>query len=152
MKKTTALFAVLLLVLSGWAQQDSSRIDIGWLSLDKGLTQTVSIKGEDLEKMPFVNLSDAIAAWLYGAYTSPSMLAYVVDGNPVTDVNIYPIFDIEEVTLVEHAAGAAAYGRTQQELVVITTKRGKGKGGMKAAAQAGLVNQDGNNVHTYNRV
>jgi hypothetical protein len=152
MKKTTALFAILLLVLSGWAQQDSSRIDIGWLSLDKGLTQTVSIKGEDLEKMPFVNLSDAIAAWLYGAYTSPSMLAYVVDGNPVTDVNIYPIFDIEEVTLVEHAAGAAAYGRTQQELVVITTKRGKGKGGMKAAAQAGLVSQDGNNVHTYNRV
>lgn len=152
MKKITALLAVLLLVLSGRAQQDSSRIDIGWLSLDKGLTQTISIKGEDLEKMPFVNLSDAIAAWLYGAYTTPSMLAYVVDGNPVTDVNIYPIFDIEEVEFVENAAAGAAYGAGQQELVVITTKRGKGKCGLRAAGQAGLVNSNGNGVSTYTNV
>ena len=152
MKNTALLLAALLLVLSGWSQKDSSRIDIGWLSLDKGLTQTVSIKGEDLEKMPFVNLSDAIAAWLYGAYTKPGMLAYVVDGNPVTDVNIYPIFDIEEVVLVEQAAGGAAYGRSQQELVVITTKRGKGKQGVRVAGQAGLVNGDGNGVKTYTNI
>jgi hypothetical protein len=152
MKNAALLLAALLLVLSGWAQKDSSRIDIGWLSLDKGLTQTVSIKGEDLGKMPFVNLSDAIAGWLYGAYTKPGMLAYVVDGNPVTDVNIYPIFDIEEVVLVENAAGGAAFGRSQQELVVITTKRGKGKRGVRVAGQAGLVNQDGNGVKTYTNV
>ncbi len=152
MKNTALLLAALLLVLSGRGQKDSSRIDIGWLSLDRGLTQTVSIKGEDLEKMPFVNLSDAIAAWLYGAYTTPGVLTYVVDGNPVVDVNMYPIFDIEEVTLVENAAAGAAYGAGQQELVVITTKRGKGKGGMKAAAQAGLVNINGNGQHTVTNV
>ena len=114
------------------AQDDSSWLDAGYVSLKKELTQTISIKGSDLEKMPFVNLSDALAAWLYGAYTVPGNLAYVVDGNPVTDVNVYPIFDIEEVTLVEHAAGGAAYGGTQQELVVITTKRDKGRGGIRA--------------------
>lgn len=152
MKNTALLLAAMLLVLSSRGQKDSSRIDIGWLSLDKGFTQTVSIKGEDLEKMPFVNLSDAIAAWLYGAYTKPGMLAYVVDGNPVTDVNIYPIFDIEEVVLVENAAGGAAYGRSQQELVVIRTKRGTGKRGVRVAGQAGLVNQDGNGVKTYTNV
>ena len=152
MKKTAFSLLGLLTLLAASAQRDSSKIDIGWLSLDKGLTQTISIKGADLEKMPFVNLSDAIAAWLYGAYTQPGVLAYVVDGNPVTDVNIYPIFDIEEVILVENAAGGASYGGWQQELVVITTKRGKGKGGMRAAAQAGLVNQDGNGVSTYTNV
>ncbi|GGB17273.1 hypothetical protein GCM10011511_46330 [Puia dinghuensis] len=141
----------LLPALTGWSQRDSARIDIGWLSLDKGLTQTLTIKGAALEKMPFTNLSDAIAAWFYGAYTQPMTVAYVVDGNPVTDVDIYPIFDIEEVTLVEHAAGAAAYGGTQQELVVITTKRGKGKSGLRVAGQAGIVNANGNGYNTFNR-
>ena len=143
---------LMLAVPAAWAQRDSSKIDIGWLSLTKGLTQTISIKGADLEKMPFVNLSDAIAAWLYGAYTGSGVLAYVVDGNPVTDVNIYPIFDIEEVILVENATAAAAYGGTQQELVVIRTKRGGGAAGMRAAAQAGVVNADGDGRHTYTNV
>jgi hypothetical protein len=148
MKKVTFCLPVMLSVLSVSAQSDSSKIDIGSLSLDKGLTQVISIKGTELEKMPFVNLSDAIAAWLYGAYTRPWTLAYVVDGNPVTDVNIYSIFDIEEVTLVENATAAAGYGGTQQELVVIRTKRGTGAGGMRAAAQAGLVNADKAGQHT----
>ncbi len=152
MKKTACSLLCLLTVLAASSQRDSSKIDIGWLSLDKGLTQVISIKGVDLEKMPFVNLSDAIAAWLYGAYTRPGVLAYVVDGNPVTDVNMYPIFDIEEVTLVENAVGGAGYGGTQQELIVITTKRGTGAGGVRAAAQTGLVNGDGDGRHTYTNV
>jgi hypothetical protein len=142
MKKATFCLPMMLSVLAVSAQRDSSKIDIGSLSLDKGLTQVISIKGSDLQKMPFVNLSDAIAAWLYGAYTRPWTLAYVVDGNPVTDVNIYPIFEIEEVTLVENATAAAGYGGTQQELVVVRTKRGTGDGGMWVAGQAGVVNGD----------
>lgn len=134
--------------VTGRGQRDSSRIDMGWLSLDKNLSQTISIKGDDLEKMPFTNLSDAIGAWLYGAYAKPGTLAYVVDGNPVTDVNIYPIYDIEEVTLVMSAVGGAAYGGTQQELVLVTTRRGKGKSGVHAAAQVGPVNANGNGRST----
>ena len=142
----------MLSVLAASAQRDSSKIDNGSLSLDKGLTQVISIKGADLEKMPFVNLSDAIAAWLYGAYTNPGVLAYVVDGNPVTDVNIYPIFDIEEVTLVENATAAAGYGGTQQELVVIRTNRATGAGGMRAVAHTGLVKVDGGGRNTHTEV
>jgi hypothetical protein len=152
MKKATFCLPVMLSVLAASAQRDSSKIDIGWLSLDKGLTQVISIKGAELEKMPFVDLSDAIAAWLYGAYTNPGLLTYVVDGNPVTDVNIYPIFDIEEVTLVENATAAAGYGGTQQELVVIRTKRGTGAGGMRVTGQAGLVKVDGDGRNTNTEV
>ena len=54
--------------LSGWAQQDSSRLDAGYVTLDRRSTQHLTISGADLEKMPFSNLSDAIAVWLYGAY------------------------------------------------------------------------------------
>jgi hypothetical protein len=152
MKKHLLTLAGLFFALAGTAQIDSSHLDIGGFVLDKNLTQTVTIKGADLEKMPFVNLSDAIAAWFYGAYSQPGRFAYVVDGNPVTDVNIYPIFDIEEVTLVEQAAGAAAYGSTQQELVVITTKRGKEGRGLRVTGQAGPVNENGNGYNTYTRV
>src|ERR1700749_4436447 len=81
--------------LTAVAQQDSSRLDAGYRTLDRNATQTISIKGADLEKMPFANLSDAIGAWLLGVYTQPGNFQYVVDGNPVADVNAYAIQDIE---------------------------------------------------------
>jgi hypothetical protein len=151
-KYTLSLALAIALPIVLCAQTDSSRYDIGWLTLNKNFTQHLTIRGEDLEKMPFVNLSDAIAAWLYGAYTTMGTLAYVVDGDPVTDVNLYPIYDIEDVTLVEQAAGAAAYGSTQQQLVVIRTRRGKGKGGIRVAAQAGPVNRNGNGMSSFTNV
>jgi hypothetical protein len=96
--------------------------------------------------MPFANLSDALAAWFNGAYTQPVTLQYVVDGNPVSDVNAFSVYDIEEVVLVENAAAlvntvsSATVGGGLQELVVIRTKRGRGPGGIRVAAQTGLVN------------
>jgi hypothetical protein len=66
MKSTLLSIMTVFFVVTGWAQRDSSRIDIGWLSLDKNLTQTISIKGADLEKMPFTNLSNAIGAGAEG--------------------------------------------------------------------------------------
>src|SRR5580700_9885930 len=106
------------------AQDDSSRLDAGFVTLKREFTQIVSIKGSDLEKMPFTNLSDAIAAWLYGAYTTPVTLQYVVDGNPVADVNAYSIYDIEEVVLVQNAAALVNTVDGQQEMVIIRTKCG----------------------------
>jgi hypothetical protein len=125
------------------AQSDSSRLDAGYLSLNREFTQLISIKGSDLEKMPFTNLSDAISVWLYGAYTTPGTLQYVVDGNPVADVNAYSIYDIEEVVLVQHAAALIGTAPGQSELVLIRTKRGKGPGGVTVAAQTGLVAENG---------
>jgi hypothetical protein len=122
------------------AQDDSSRLDAGFIQLKREFTQTISIKGSDLEKMPFANLSDALAVWLYGAYTQGLTLQYVVDGSPVSDVNAYSIYDIDEVVLVQNAAALVNTAGGQRELVIIRTKRGKGPGGIMAAAQSGLVN------------
>src|SRR6185437_2555146 len=154
MKKTSTLSSGILLTflvvsLQTSAQRaDSSRYDIGYLSLNKAFTQHVTIRGEDLEKMPFSNLTEAIRAWLFGAYTRPTSISFVVDGNPVADVNSYPIFDIERVTWIDNAVGTAAYGNTQRELVLITTRRGTGKEGLRVAAQTGLVKDDSNGDST----
>jgi hypothetical protein len=145
-----AAFTLFTLPLTLSAQTDSTRYDIGFLSLNKAFTQQITIKGEDLEKMPCVNLSDALRAWLFGAYVQPGMLAYVVDGNPVTDVNIYPIYDIEEVTCIHNAVATAAYGNSLQDLVLITTRRGRAREGIRFAAQTGIVkgNPEGYDTHT----
>ena len=143
MKKITLSVGLLLFGVAGWTQ-DSLRIQTGYLSLNREMTQTISVKGSDLEKMPFTNLSDAIAAWFYGGYTQPSALLYVVDGNPVTDVNMYSVFDIDEVLLVQNAVALGTTAAGQQELVYVRTKRGRGKSGIKAAVQGGLVDVSGN--------
>jgi hypothetical protein len=155
MKNTALAIAMLTLAccctFAVLAQDDSSRLDIGYLHLQRNFTQHLSIKGADLEKMPFANLSDAIAAWLYGAYTQPVALQYVVDGNPVSDVNAYSVHDIEEVILVQTATAVVNTAGGQQEMVVIRTKRGKGPGGITAAAQTGLVNAGDKGIHTGDR-
>lgn len=92
MKRTALSLTILTLICcasEAVGQDDSSRLDAGYITLKREFTQTISIKGSDLEKMPFANLSDALAAWLYGAYTLPLTLQYVVDGSPVADVNAY---------------------------------------------------------------
>ncbi len=138
----TALFTSFCCTPSAMAQQDTTRLDIGYLTLNSAFTQQISIKGVDLEMMPFTNLSDAIRAWLYGAYTVPTTLQYVVDGNPVTDVNAYSIHDIDEVILVQNAAATVATAPNQEELVIIKTKRRHGPRGICASAQTGLVTTD----------
>jgi hypothetical protein len=146
MKRTALSLTILSLTCctsSVVAQHDSSWLDVGYLKLRKEFTQLISIKGADLQKMPFTNLSDAISAWLYGAYTTPGTVQYVVDGNPVADVNAYSIYDVEEVILVQHAAALISTAPGQSEFVLIRTKRGMGPGGVTVAAQTGLVAEDG---------
>jgi hypothetical protein len=156
MKKNSTLpqailcFFLFLSVSAAAQQPDSSRYDVGFGTLNKNFTQHVTVRGEDLQKMPFVNLSDAIRAWFFGAYTG--LLTYVVDGNPVMDVNIYPIYDIEEVTWIENAVASAAHGNTETELVLVTTKRGRAKPGLQVAAQTGLVKEDAQGTPTNSGV
>lgn len=153
MKSTIILIAALCGAIPTFAQiepthrgveRDSTSLDLGYLTLPKAFTQRLVIRGADLEKMPFTNLSDAIGAWLYGVYSNPVTLVYVVDGNPVADVNAYAIYDIDEVVLVQDAAGLIATAPGQAETVLIRTKRGKGPGGITAAAQTGYVTANGN--------
>lgn len=154
MKKSTLFTATALFILhfSALSQNDSTRLDLGGVVLKRAFTQSVSIKGEDLEKMPFANLAEAINAWLYGTYTDPSHMTYVVDGNIVSDVNTYSIHDIEEIVLVQNAAAVATIGVAQQQMVLITTRKGKGRSGIQGAAQTFLVhapNASTNLFHQY---
>src|ERR1700733_2342044 len=138
----TALALVCCYTVPAFAQYDSSRLDVGYLHLKRDFTQTITVKGADLEKMPFTNLSDAIAAWFYGAYTQPVTLQYVVDGSPVSDVNAYSIHDIEEVVLLQNAAALVNTANGQQELVIVRTRRGQGKRGFTVDAQTGFVDDN----------
>jgi len=134
------------------AQHDSSRLDLGYTSLNRKFTQTITIRGADLEKMPFTNLNDALMPWLYGAWSQRGSIQFVVDGNPVVDVNAYSIYDVEEVVLVQDASALTGSGTGQQQVAYVTTRRGKNKQGLTLAAQTGLVNGNGNGVKTDTRM
>jgi len=138
MKKST-LVCLLFFCFSAYSQNDSTRLDVGGVVLKRAFTQNVSIKGEDLEKMPFSNLSEAINVWLYGTYTDAAHMIYVVDGNVVNDVNTYNIHDIKEVTLVQNAAALNSLGASQPQMLVITTRKGQGAFGIQGDAQTFLV-------------
>jgi len=150
MKKLT-LALLLLNCLSAYAQNDSTRLDVGGVVLKRAFTQNISIKGEDMEKMPFTNLSEAISTWLYGLYTDQQYVTYVVDGNILSDVNSYSIHDIEEVVLVQNAAALTGTGSFQQQVVLITTRKGKGRRGIQGAAQTSLVHNTSTTTNLYHQ-
>ncbi|MBN9384637.1 MAG: hypothetical protein J0H74_28040 [Chitinophagaceae bacterium] len=154
MKKLSLLVTATTLCLlhfTAYSQNDSTRLDVGGVVLKRPFTQNVSIKGEDLEKMPFANLSEAIGAWLYGSYTNPAYITYVVDGNIASDVNSYSIHDIEEVVLVQNAAALSNLGGSQPQMVVITTRKGKGRSGLQGAAQTFFVRSPQSTTPLYHQ-
>jgi hypothetical protein len=109
------------------AQTDSSWLDLGRIKLKKEFTQTVTIKGKDLEQMPFGNLSEAIDVWLYGQATNSNTVTYVIDGLLLTDVNVYSIHDIEEITLVQNALVQLNGATMARQLLLITTRKNRDK-------------------------
>jgi hypothetical protein len=88
--------AVCLSFSKAYSQNDTSHYDLGRLRVNKNLTQSITIKGSDLQRQPFANISDALNVWFYGIYTNSNYVVYVVDGNIINDVNAYNIHDIEE--------------------------------------------------------
>lgn len=121
------------------AAQSDSLLDLGRIKIDKNFAQTVTIKGEDLEKMPFDNLADAIAPWFQGAYTNAGNLVYVVDGNFVNDVNAWSIYDIEEITLVQNSMVRVNGALKAQQLVLVKTKRSNSGKGLTVYGNSALV-------------
>jgi hypothetical protein len=128
-----------------FSQTDTSGTDLnlGRIKLKKDFTQSITIKGEQLEKMPFTSLYEAINAWSYGYYAGRGNIVYVIDGIVVNDVNAYSVYDIQEVTLVQNALIQANGATRQQQLALITTRKGgPGKQGMVIAGQSFLVKGD----------
>jgi hypothetical protein len=124
-----------------FAQNDTSSYDLGRISVKKEFTQSITIKGSDLEHYQFTNLADAINVWLYGTYSNASSLIYVVDGSIITDVNAYSIYDIEEITLVQNALALTGGSNADQQMVLIKLKTsGPGKQGLEINGQTSLIN------------
>jgi len=125
------------------AQTDTSHYDLGRISVKKDFTQSITIKGSDLERYQFTDLADAINVWLYGTYSNSSSLVYVLDGNIINDVNAYSIYDVEEVTLVQNALAQVSGAGPGQQMVLIKLKTNRpGKQGVEAAGQTSLVTAD----------
>jgi hypothetical protein len=124
-----------------FAQNDTSSYDLGRISVKKEFTQSITIKGSDLEHYQFTNLADAINVWLYGTYSNASSLIYVVDGSIITDVNAYSIYDIEEITLVQNALALTGGSNADQQMVLIKLKTSDpGKQGLEINGQTSLIN------------
>jgi len=125
MRQIILRLLILTLVFSSnaQAQNDSLFLDLGRIKLRKEFTQSITIKGSDLERMPFTNLTEAINSWLMGTLTTKNTVLYVVDGNLLNDVNAYSVYDIEEVTVIQNATTQVSGATGPQQLVLITTKR-----------------------------
>ncbi|HVW59976.1 MAG TPA: hypothetical protein VHC48_08080, partial [Puia sp.] len=148
----TSTFAFLLLIsFSAYSQNDSTRLDAGGIVLKRAFAQNVTIKGEDLEKMPFSDLSDAINVWLNGVYTISGNIIFVVDGNIAGDVNSYSIHDVKEAVLVQNAGVLTGTAGNQQQMVLITTRQGRDTPGIRTAAQTFLVHSPGASTSLYHQ-
>ncbi len=124
------------------AQTDTTQYDLGRMQVKKDFTQSITIKGSDLEKYPFSDLSDALQVWFYGTFTNSTSVVYVVDGNIINDVNAYNIHDIEEVTLVQSALAQVSGATPAQQLILIKTRRHRpGKQGIEVDGQTNIVDQ-----------
>jgi hypothetical protein len=145
-KLLVVALAVILFFTKAHAQTDTSYYDLGRIHLKKDFTQGVTVKGEDLEKMPFTNLADALNVWFYGTYSNQVTLVYIIDGNLVNDVNAYSIYDIDEATLIQNAVANISGAAGPEQLVLIKTKRADKKGfGITANAQADISSMYTNN-------
>jgi len=122
------------------AQTDTSYYDLGRMRIKKNFAQSVTIKAEDLEKIPATNLSDALTVWLSGAYTSTNSVAYVIDGDLINDVNAYSIFDIDQVTLIQNASAVINGAEQLLSLVLIKTRNNRPeRSGLMVNGQSNLI-------------
>ncbi|MBC8033975.1 MAG: TonB-dependent receptor [Chitinophagaceae bacterium] len=136
------LLGIFLLAIGDYAsaQTDSGYIDLVTIKVKKEFTQTITIKGEDLERMPFRSLGDAINVYLYGANGNSANLKYIVDGNLLNDVNAYSVFDIESVVLVQSALAQISGTPANSLLVLVTTRTNDApRKGIRASASGYVV-------------
>jgi hypothetical protein len=124
------------------APADTSVYDLGRIRVQKKFTQAITIKAADLEKMPFMDLKEALATYYNGIYGATQKFSYIINGVLNNDVNAYSIFDIEEVTFVQSAFNALNGVLPSQVLVLVKTKRGgPGTSGVTVSGQTNAISR-----------
>ncbi|WP_214072319.1 hypothetical protein [Mucilaginibacter sp. dw_454] len=145
-----ALLACAVFFVSGffslaYAQSDSesavdSTYDLGRTTFKKRNVQAITIKGSDLEKMPFTDIKDAINIYVNGIYSAKQNYAYVIDGILNADINAYSIYDIDEISIIQNAATALNGADPTKVLVLVKTRRGGTESsGVTVAGQSDFV-------------
>lgn len=140
-----AAACIFLLAQQSTAQDSTaaSNLSLGRLSLKKEFTQSITIKGTDLERMPFASLSDALQAWSFGYLATDINIIYAIDGVIINDVNMYSKYDIEEVVLVQNALSTLNGATATQILALVKTRqRGPKTAGFTVAGQSYQVRAD----------
>lgn len=127
------------------AQNDSAYLDLLRYRTSQQSVQSFTITGEQLSRMPYTDLGQAIGVWMAPALATGSNTVFMVDGTLVNDVNIYSIQDVAMVTFVQSGPGQMmGLTRAQQYLVLIITKRNtSGQLQWRAAGATAYVNQLG---------
>lgn len=125
------------------AQNDSAALHFPRFSLPEQSVQSFTVTGEQLSRMPYTDLGQAIGVWTGAGLATGNNTVFVVDGTLVNDVNIYSIQDIAMVTFVQTGpAQLAGMTRALQHLVLITTKRNTtGKWQWRVAGATAFVNR-----------
>jgi hypothetical protein len=136
----TATFC--FITLNSVAQNDSLYFDLGRIKIKREFTQAITVKAKDLQQLSYTNLTDAVAAWFMGAYTNPSDVLYIIDGNTAGDPNMYSLHDIEEITLVQNALIQLNGASPVRQLVLVTTKKTGKQTGIFIAGQTNQVRQN----------
>jgi len=136
-------------------QEDAGQLDevvvVGYGSQSRAdITGAIaSVKSEDIVKQPALNAAQAVQGKVAGVNiiandapgSTPTVLVrglgtaeggrdpfYVVDGQPVQDIQNISPNDIESIEFLKGASYANIYGiRAANGVILITTKRGKGK-------------------------
>lgn len=139
MKLTSLLFTSSLLVGSVMLCQaqgaaDSVYFDLGRTLLRKDFTISVEAKGEDLSRHSYGTTAEAIQS-----YFGIGDLVYVVDGQVVSDINNYSIFDIRQISVLDHAVGVLHGAQPYSKLALIETYSATGQYGddLRVAARVG---------------
>src|SRR3954471_19352641 len=121
--KALSLAAVISFIATiSFSQADTTNLKLTNLQLSSAFTQHITVKGEELEKLPFSSLQEVIGIYFNGAYSNNGNLVFLVDGNPSPNINGYSIHDIESITLVQHAAILMDGLNKDQQLVLIKTR------------------------------
>jgi len=131
----------------------------------KDLTGAIaSVKSEDIEKMPITTISEGIQGLAPGVQVTSqdgqpgasinikirgvgslgdNTPLYVVDGYPIDGQPTYlNPGDIESMSILKDASSIAIYGsKASNGVIIITTKRGTGSGGISIDFSATLTNQ-----------
>lgn len=106
------------------AQQDSAFLPLPRYRVAKQSVPSFTISGEQLARMPYTDLGQAIGVWTGAALANGDNTVFVVDGTPVNDVNIYSIQDVATVTFLQTSlAQFTGSKQIYQYMVLITTKR-----------------------------